>query len=147
MADKIGTNQNAVYRAENPNYGKQTITTLKKIAAAFDVALVVRFAPFSELLDWVNGTPRTIAGLTTAALEVSSFIAEDEAGAFDATKPVGAASMEYREQDGTPIFQKKAQPSLEDSQRYPDDNLIVMEKRPPQSLVEQPRATRFGCAG
>ena len=76
LAEKIGTNQNAVYRAENPNYGKQTITTLKKIAAAFDVALVVRFVPFSELVDWVSGTPRTIAGLTTAALMVPSFSIE-----------------------------------------------------------------------
>jgi transcriptional regulator with XRE-family HTH domain len=88
LAEKIGSNQNAVYRAENPNYGKQTITTLKKIAAAFDVALVVRFVPFSELVDWVSGTPRIIAGLTTAALEVPCFVAENEAGAFDASERV-----------------------------------------------------------
>jgi len=90
LAEKIGTNQNAVYRAENPNYGKQTITTLKKIAAAFDVGLAVRFVPFSELVDWVDGTPRVVAGLTTAAIEVPCFEAEVEAGAFDANERIRA---------------------------------------------------------
>jgi transcriptional regulator with XRE-family HTH domain len=84
LAEKIGSNQNAVYRAENPNYGKQTVTTLKKIAAAFDVGLAVRFVPFSELVDWVSETPRTIVGLTTEALTVPSFGSEDAAGVFDA---------------------------------------------------------------
>ncbi len=82
LAEKIGSNQNAVYRAENPNYGKQTITTLKKIAAAFDVALVVRFVPFSELVDWVSGTPHVIDGLNTEALDVRNFDAEKKAGKF-----------------------------------------------------------------
>src|ERR1700683_1982027 len=72
LAEKIGSNQNAVYRAENPNYGKQTITTLKKLAAAFDVALIVRFVPFSELIDWVSGTPRMEHGLTSLTLTVPS---------------------------------------------------------------------------
>lgn len=83
LAEKIESNQNAVYRAENPNYGKQTITTLKKIAAAFDVALVVRFVPFSELLDWVSGTPRMNIGLSTEALSVLSFEAEEKSGLLE----------------------------------------------------------------
>jgi transcriptional regulator with XRE-family HTH domain len=83
LADKIDSNQNAVYRAENPSYGKQTITTLKKIAAAFDVALVVRFVPFSELVDWVSGTPRINAGLSTNALAIPSFEVEEESGLLE----------------------------------------------------------------
>jgi len=94
LAEKIGSNQNAVYRAENPNYGKQTTTTLKKIAAAFDVALIVRFVPFSELTDWVSGTPRTIDGLTTEALTVPSFEAEEKDGVFDQT-PTPTANEGY----------------------------------------------------
>jgi transcriptional regulator with XRE-family HTH domain len=82
LAEKIGSNQNAIYRAENPNYGKQTLTTLKKIAAAFDVALAVRFVPFSELVDWVSGTPRIINGLTSTALAVPNFECEDREHAF-----------------------------------------------------------------
>jgi len=37
---------------ENPNYGKFNTETLKRLAKAFDVALIVRFAPFSELINW-----------------------------------------------------------------------------------------------
>jgi transcriptional regulator with XRE-family HTH domain len=40
-----GMNQNAISRLESPTYGKPTITTLKRLAAAFDVGLVVRFVP------------------------------------------------------------------------------------------------------
>lgn len=87
LASEIGSNQNAVYRAENPNYGKQTLTTLRKIAAAFDVALVVRFVPFSELIDWVSGTPRTIKGLTNAALMAPSFECEARDGVFTEIAP------------------------------------------------------------
>lgn len=41
--------QNAIARLEDPSYGKFTITTLLELAKAFDVALSVRFVPFSEL--------------------------------------------------------------------------------------------------
>jgi transcriptional regulator with XRE-family HTH domain len=41
--------QNAITRLEDPSYGKFTITTLLELAKAFDVALSVRFIPFSEL--------------------------------------------------------------------------------------------------
>jgi transcriptional regulator with XRE-family HTH domain len=44
-----GMNQNAISRLESPTYGKPTITTLKRLAAAFDVGLVVRFVPFSQI--------------------------------------------------------------------------------------------------
>jgi len=42
--------QNVISRIENPEYGKATIRTLLDIAAAFDVALSVRFVSFSDLL-------------------------------------------------------------------------------------------------
>jgi transcriptional regulator with XRE-family HTH domain len=92
LAEKIGSNQNAVYRAENPNYGKQTLTTLRKIAAAFDVALVVRFVPFSELLDWVSGTPRTLNGLATVALVVPNFEREEQQGIFSTGFQLGSGA-------------------------------------------------------
>jgi transcriptional regulator with XRE-family HTH domain len=41
--------QNAITRLEDPSYGKFTLTTLLELAKAFDVALSVRFVPFSEL--------------------------------------------------------------------------------------------------
>lgn len=44
--------QAAISRLENPNYGSFTLKTLKGIASAFDVALIVRFIPFSDLVKW-----------------------------------------------------------------------------------------------
>jgi transcriptional regulator with XRE-family HTH domain len=38
---------------ENPNYGNYTLNTLKDLAKAFDVGLLVRFVPFSKLVDWI----------------------------------------------------------------------------------------------
>lgn len=51
LAEKLGTTQNAISRLENPRTGKPTITTLERIAQVFDVALIVKFAPFSEFAD------------------------------------------------------------------------------------------------
>src|SRR5687768_5450911 len=65
LAKEAGMNQNAIYRLESPSYGRPTLTTLKRIAAALDVALVVRLVPYSELVDWISGTPRLNRGLTT----------------------------------------------------------------------------------
>lgn len=57
--------QPMISRYENPDYGRYSITTLLELAAAFDVALVVRFAPFSELVEWdFKSTPQTLAPAT-----------------------------------------------------------------------------------
>ena len=83
LAEEAGMNQNAISRLESPNYGKATLTTLKRLAAAFDVCLVVRFVPFSEMVDWVSGTPRVNRGMTTQALRVPAFSEEESRGVFD----------------------------------------------------------------
>ena len=54
LARELATSQNAIYRLENPKYGKHNISTLKKIAKFFKVGLVVRFAPLSEIVDWTE---------------------------------------------------------------------------------------------
>ncbi len=51
---------------EDPNYAKFTISTLKKIASAFDIGLVVRFVPFGELAEWE-------LNLSSDSLKVHSF--------------------------------------------------------------------------
>ncbi len=71
LARRCGTTQNQISRLESPNYGKPSITTLKKIAGVFDVALVVRYVKFSELVDWV-------AGLGEESVLVPSFQQEQE---------------------------------------------------------------------
>lgn len=83
LGDKVHMTQNAISRLESPDYGKHTITTLKRLAAALDVGLIVRFVPFSEMVDWISGTPRLSKGLTTESLAVPSFTVEDLRGAFD----------------------------------------------------------------
>ncbi|MEQ9191200.1 MAG: helix-turn-helix transcriptional regulator [Alphaproteobacteria bacterium] len=47
-----GKGQTAIARLENPDYGRPSLTTLLEVASAFDVGLLVRFVPFSELLNW-----------------------------------------------------------------------------------------------
>jgi transcriptional regulator with XRE-family HTH domain len=44
--------QSMISKYENPDYGKYSLSTLIRLAKVFDVALVVRFASFSELVDW-----------------------------------------------------------------------------------------------
>jgi len=82
LATESGMNQNAISRLESADYGRYTLSTLKRLAEAMDVALIVRFVPFSELVDWVSGTPRVIEGLGTRALSVDCFDREEDDGIF-----------------------------------------------------------------
>lgn len=82
FCEMSGMNQNAISRLENPRYGRPTITTLKRIAAVFDVALVVRFVPFSQLVDWVSGTLHPDKGLSADTFRVPNFADEEKALQF-----------------------------------------------------------------
>ena len=59
LAEKLDTTQNTISRLENPRTGKPTITTLLRLARAFDVGLLVRFVPFSFYGDVINATDPT----------------------------------------------------------------------------------------
>jgi transcriptional regulator with XRE-family HTH domain len=74
--EKLGMNQNAISRLENPYYGKATLTTLKRIASAYDVGLLVEFVPFSRLIDRANGTPHFDPGLSPETMQAPNFEAE-----------------------------------------------------------------------
>jgi len=52
LAQKTGMLQPRISAMESPGGAKFTLETLRRVASAFDVALVVRFAPFSELVRW-----------------------------------------------------------------------------------------------
>lgn len=55
LAERLGKHQETISQWENPDYGRYSISTLKELASAFDVALLVKFIPFSELVaDMVN---------------------------------------------------------------------------------------------
>ena len=51
LADQTGQEQGTISRFEDPDYATFSVTSLKRLASAFDVALIVRFVPFSELVD------------------------------------------------------------------------------------------------
>ena len=62
LAEQLGVKQPLVSAWENPNYGNYSLNTLKDMAKAFDVGLLVRFVPFSTLVNWtLNVTPNGIA--------------------------------------------------------------------------------------
>lgn len=54
LGSRVGKRQEAIVRLEDPNYGNYTLGTLKRLASVFDVALVVRFEPFSRLVNYVT---------------------------------------------------------------------------------------------
>ena len=83
MEQKTGIKQQAISRLENPYYGKATLTTLKKFAAANDVGLLVEFVPFSELINRVSGTPYVERGYSPDTMNVPSFEEENKAGTFE----------------------------------------------------------------
>src|SRR2546423_1089205 len=66
LARELGTSQNAIYRLENPKYGRPNISTLQKVGTFFHVGLIVRFAAFSEIVDWA-------LNLSVASIEVPPF--------------------------------------------------------------------------
>lgn len=82
LARAAGMSQNNFSRLEQPDYGKYTISSLKRIAEALDVALVVRFVPFSQYVDWLSGTPYLDEGLCPEALAVPSFEDEEKSGKY-----------------------------------------------------------------
>jgi DNA-binding XRE family transcriptional regulator len=45
LARRIGTKSTAISRLESPNYGKASISILKKVAEALDCELQIRFVP------------------------------------------------------------------------------------------------------
>ena len=53
LAEEVGMAQPRISVLEG-GYDSYSLTTLKRLASAFDVAVVVRFVPFSELVEWVG---------------------------------------------------------------------------------------------
>jgi transcriptional regulator with XRE-family HTH domain len=66
LSDRMGKPQSGVSRLEDPNYGKMTVQTLLEVAAAFDVALVIKFVSFPKFASEIDD-------LTRAAMQVNSF--------------------------------------------------------------------------
>ena len=92
LAKRAGMNQSRIPALEDPNLENFEIGTLKRIASAFDVALVVRFVPFSELTEWT-------ASLSEEKLAVPEF-AHDSLSA----RPANASSIQIVEINVAPYL-------------------------------------------
>lgn len=61
LAHHSGMKQTRISLIEDLNYSSFSLTTLKKLASAFDVGLVVRFVSISELVEWeFNLSPESL---------------------------------------------------------------------------------------
>ena len=86
LGERAGIAQPWVSKLEDPNYGRLTISTLLRIASAFDVALYVDFAPFSEILN-------RSSNLSLDSFEVKNFDEELEFGHFEVQSPAVTESV------------------------------------------------------
>lgn len=50
LAKKLGTTQTTVSRLEDPSYGRYSMRSLLALSKVFDVALFVRYMPFSKFM-------------------------------------------------------------------------------------------------
>jgi ribosome-binding protein aMBF1 (putative translation factor) len=56
LASMLGTRQSAVARAEDPAYGRLSLSTLTKVAKAFRCALSLRFVPYEKFMSEIEDT-------------------------------------------------------------------------------------------
>jgi transcriptional regulator with XRE-family HTH domain len=56
LAERAKTTQTVISRLEDPDYGRLSISSLLKLASAFDVALLVKFVPFTRLFEEFEDT-------------------------------------------------------------------------------------------
>lgn len=54
LAQESGMLQSRISLLETPGAANITLETLARLAAAFKVGLIVKFVPFSEMLNWEN---------------------------------------------------------------------------------------------
>jgi transcriptional regulator with XRE-family HTH domain len=54
LADLAGMKQSRISKMEKVGGARFTLETLRRLAKALDVAVLVRFAPFGELVKWSN---------------------------------------------------------------------------------------------
>jgi len=90
LAKRVGTTQPGISALENVHYTSWSLRTLKKLARAFDVALIVKFESFGKALDEVTG-------FSEESLAVPPF-AKDPA--FPSKRPAARAAVGGESHDG-----------------------------------------------
>ena len=96
LASYLGKHQESISQWENPDYGRYSITTLKELAATFDVALLVKFVPFSELV-------KDMVSLSETRLSPPSFSKE----LYDVATCVSTPSTPMKDTKDIDLFDPK----------------------------------------
>lgn len=80
LAKESGMAQGRISLLESTSYeGAVNIKTLLKLANAFDVALIVRFAPFSEVAEWSSKLSKESHEVPTYDMELERLLKASEA--------------------------------------------------------------------
>ncbi len=82
LAKLLDAKQSLVSSWENPSYGRYTMKTLKDLANAFDVGLLVRFVPFSKLVDWTVDITSDVIAPPSFGEEQNQPIASGSMGSY-----------------------------------------------------------------
>lgn len=72
LAEAIGTQQSAISRLEDPEYGSHNLETLKQVAKAFDCALLVKFVSYGDLANESQNLSETDQYAAPYALELEN---------------------------------------------------------------------------
>lgn len=125
LADEAKMLQPAISRLEDPERGSVNLKTLLRLAAAFNVGLIVRFVPFSEMVDWK-------LKLSLKSLEVPSF---DKDTYFQSTEEKEVVTSAIPEQ-----YKIQSTPAASDKVVYIKDHL----EKNAATYVSQPNLTSLG---
>lgn len=107
--------QPMISRYENPDYGRYSISTLLDLAAAFDVALVVRFAPYSELVEWdLTATNKTLSPAPYAKDKHLASLAQYASGQANIESGLGKLGNGHNQKPGS-ISSRPSDPQGEKS--------------------------------
>lgn len=123
LAEKLKTSKSVVSRYEDPNYGRFNLGTLLAIARVFDVALLVKFVPYSKFV-------AEHQDVSPSALAIKSYAEEKNEYQQQPIKQVPLADRGQRHFDQHPREPNKDFNTLQgmnrekDWQSLPDDMLF-----------------------
>jgi transcriptional regulator with XRE-family HTH domain len=122
VAKQIGTKQPRFSVMEKLGYGNFSLNTLKKLASVFDVALIVSFVPYSEMIEFIEAFSRKRLAIPGFADEYASLerryakgrqrFAGDPAQATLPFQTATTFAEDYIPTDGTPTPTEPSTESL-----------------------------------
>lgn len=141
LAGELGTTQTTVSRLEDPSYGRYSIRTLLALCRVFDVALFVRFMPFSKFMPATWDTRPENFQAATYEEEASSvqFFTESKSGTYlrklVAAPAIGVAEYAARKVVGEPPSYTSSRMKLDDLWNYFSTSVPGSRELPAQLAV------------